>query len=281
MRYLIVLLGILLVGCASVDDNTPQGATSYVYNSKAESGSGEFNALEKLQTNSDNGVGVVLIHGRGGNPDAAVVRQLRHDLYDRGYSTVSIQAPVPSSFVEGDSANQPPFDEYENDVNGNNLVFPETYARIRTAINRLAQHNVNKIVLIGFSMGSRMVVAHVALGQVDELEIIGLIGVGMRGDGAGVLGSTSVMDEVGALAIPVLDLYGDKDFNAVNTYNDRYQAYIAGGGDSNDYTQSILNCPELSANYTQNDCHKLRGGLKGTASAPLETDVSNWISGLL
>ena len=72
--------------------------------------------------------------------------------------------------------------------------------------------------------------------------------------------------------MPVLDIFGDADTNAVNTAAERRLAY---GGNTTDYTQVMLDCP---AGATASDCHKLRGNnLKGADDRPLETTVRNWM----
>ena len=70
--------------------------------------------------------------------------------------------------------------------------------------------------------------------------------------------------------MPVLDVFGNMDSNAVNTAADRRGAF---GGNAGEYTQVQLTCP---AGVEGHDCHKL-SGLKGTDDQPLETTVRNWI----
>lgn len=235
--------------------------------SSGEGGSGLFSALllsdTEVSGTPSNSTGIVLIHGRGGNPDSAVVSELRKDLYERGYMTLSIQAAFP---VAGTS-----FQNYIDDVSGPNYSFPETYFRVREAINELESRGATDIVLIGFSMGSRMVSAHVARGQGgDELPIIGLVGIGMYATSIDPLNISLTIDEY---SIPVLDLYGDADTNATTTAATRVSAY---GGLLADYTQDMFIC---DAGLTVNDCHKLVG-LKGTPDSELETAVSSWIGNL-
>jgi len=241
------------------------------------SGSATFSALllQPALSNTPNTTGIVLLHGRGGNPDSAVVRQLRKDLYDRGYTTLSIQEPVPAPYIEGDSINKPPYSGYITDANS---LFSETYARVRTAINELEAKAMTRVIIIGFSMGSRMAAAHVAKGTtVNELPIIGLIGIGMYAGPTDPdpLNTSLTLDEV---SIPVLDIYGDLDTGAASTAADRRSAY-ENSGIGSIYTQISLPCdPILTAN-DPNDCHKLVN-LKGSSSSPLELTVANWIRNL-
>lgn len=275
------VLGLTVTACGGGDSSstTVDTTVSLKLDSTTEAGSSvNFSALllHRLLGNSSNTTGIVLLHGRGGNPDSAVVRQLRKDLYNRGYTTLSIQEAVPATYVEGDSSNKPPYQAYLDDINNNeNNVFPETYARVRTAINELESKGMRQIVVIGFSLGSRIAAAHVAFtrGHIDELPIIGLVGIGMYAGASDPdpLRTTLTLDEV---VIPVLDIYGDKDTNSATTADARKAAY---GGNGANYTQMSLTC---DAGLTTNECHKLVN-LKGTSTSPLELEVSNWIATLL
>src|SRR3546814_8399192 len=64
--------------------------------SAAEGGSGRFAAL-LLEGGGRPATGVVLLHGRNGNPDSAVVGPLRRSLNAAGYTTLSLQNPIPRS----------------------------------------------------------------------------------------------------------------------------------------------------------------------------------------
>ncbi len=153
------------------------------------------------------------------------------------------------------------------DINALNYVFPETYARIRAAIHDLENNNtgITKIVLIGFSMGSRMASAHMESGRLNELPVIGLVGVGMYGTSIAPLNVSLTIDGCDA---PVLDIYGSDDTSAVNTAVARKTAY-EGSGIGTVITQI----------GTVDQCHRLEG-LKGSSNSPLELEVSGWIAGL-
>lgn len=275
VAFILFTGGALVAGCgggSSSDDGS--AADAVTLDSTTEAGSStSFQARVLASTPSTMDTGFVLLHGRGGNPDSAVVRQLRNDLYGRGFTTLSIQEPVPAGgYVEGDNTNPPPFSAYETDIAGVNYVFPETYARVRAAINDLEARGITQVIMIGFSMGSRLASAHIARGQQNEIPIIGYIGIGMYATSTDPLNMGDTLDEI---SIPVLDIYGDDDTNAVNTAGTRVNAYNMGAGMS--YTQVVLDC---AVGLTTNDCHKLVG-LKGTSTSPLETTVSNWVNALL
>ena len=134
----------------------------------------------------------------------------------------------------------------------------------------LADQAVNRIVVAGFSLGSRLATAHVARGQqAGDLPIIGLIVLGMRANSIDPLNPGTTLDEV---FVPVLDIFGDGDTPAALTALARVNAY---GGAPADYTQIVLDC---DAALSVQECHQFNNGLKGADDRPLETAVRNWIT---
>jgi dienelactone hydrolase len=210
-------------------------------------------------------VGVVLLHGRTSTPNGPVVDELRNSLYRAGYTTLSIENPAADPVTDNRD-----FASYSNDALTSNYAFPEAYARVQAAINYLQGLGVQRVVLVGFSMGSRLATAAVARITSPSLPIIGLIGIGMYNtSGIDPLDHDFTLDEV---SVPVLDIYGDADTNAVSDHSGRVTAYASGRGTA--YTQVVLDC---AAGLTTNDCHKLIG-LKGSDGDPLESHVTNWIT---
>lgn len=162
-------------------------------------------------------VGVVLCHGRGKYPTWLVVDPLRKGINQQlGYHTLSIQMPT----VDGK------WWEYES-------LFPDAYRRIDAAVRYLKEEkNVQKVYLMGHSMGSRMATAY--LNQNPDSGIAGFIGVGIRNEGGGRLDSNLNLRMV---TLPVLDLYGDggdgKDAEHArirsDMVDDRYQQVLIPG----------------------------------------------------
>lgn len=225
-------------------------------NSTAEGGNSSFSG-ELLETSCAK-TGVVMFHGRGLAPTGPVTQELRTSLQRAGYTTLAIDNPKPLN-------NQTDFSSYANDVSSDNYVFPEAYARMRTAINHLQSLGVERVVVAGFSLGSRLAAAHVARGQIDELPVVGFIGVGMYGNSIEPLNVSTTLDEI---SVPVLDLYGDVDTNAVNTAAARLNAYNSGTG--TDYTQTTLPCT------TGTNCHQLEG-IRGDDTQPFEVNANAWM----
>lgn len=241
--------------------STSSIASTISLSSIDESGSTKSFSGELLNGAGNPTVGVILLHGRNGSADGVVVSELRQSINIAGYTTLSIDEPVPAAGTS--------FQDYVDDVNGANTVFPELYARVRTAANTLESLGVDEIVLLGFSLGGRMASAHVARGQIDELSIVGLIGIGLYGNSIDPLNTALTLDEV---PIPVLDIFGDNDTNAVNTAAARLSAYNSGSG--TDYTQMMVECVNAEI-----DCvpHNF-SGYRGTDNPVLETEVNLWLA---
>ncbi|MBL1274847.1 MAG: DUF3530 family protein [Ectothiorhodospiraceae bacterium] len=213
-------------------------------------------------------VGVVLLHGRNSSPDGPVVNELRISLQTAGYTTLSIENPAANPVTNSHS-----FTEYTIDVqSATPYAFPEAYARVQAAISHLQGTGVTQVVVIGFSMGSRFSAAAVARILSPAVPIIGLVGVGMYNSGGGngidPLDPDFTLDEV---SVPVLDIYGNEDTNAIADNEGRIAAYNAGFGVS--YTQLELDCTTVAST----NCHQLQG-LRGADTMPLEIAVNGWMA---
>jgi dienelactone hydrolase len=172
-------------------------------------------------------IGVVMLHGRNGSPDGAVVSNLRRSLNEIGYTTLSLQNPLPQG---GDE-----FADYMNDVRQENYVFREASARIRAAISEVKNRGATAIVLLGFSMGARMHSAFLSLGEPTALPIVGFIALSIGTNGIQQLDSTTTLNQV---RVPVLDVYGEGDADVAKSASARKSAYEAGQGKA--YTQVMI-----------------------------------------
>ena len=81
-----------VVPCASVPLAQPADAETVCLS--FESPGGPFNGLLRSGA-AGNGTGVIFLHGRGNTPNSKVVRQLRGSLANAGFTTLSIDNPVP------------------------------------------------------------------------------------------------------------------------------------------------------------------------------------------
>jgi len=268
-----------------------------------------------LLEGSDNpNVGVVFFHGRGQHPDGDVVHHLRNSLHADGYTTLSLENPIP---VTGNTS----FDDYKT---YEDTIDNQVFARATAAVNELRARNsrIDTIVISGFSLGSRFATAIAAAWEQglltdisNGIELAGLVGAGMyTGIGAttptvippGSTDDINVYDTLNNLRlianIPVLDIYGDLDTSAASLAAARLTAFK---GEPGIYTQVALTCPNfntenwyarsngLAVPYEENRCHQLRNGflteenavnqavdfrLRGTPEAPLESSASEWLA---
>ncbi len=240
-----------------------------VLDSTAYGGGGTFNGILREGSGSP-AVGVILLHGRGQNPDGNVVGPLRLSLNDLGYTTLSIALPVPAD--SNGNAVPTDFEDYVADVQGANYAFPELYARVHAAEAELQSHGVNRAVLIGFSLGSRMGAAFMARGGPGVLPILGYAGVGLYANSIDPLDGGRTLDEI---AVPVLDIYGSLDPNAVNGAAEKAAAY--GSGPGLFFTQ--IEVPQVGP-LNENDAHQFDNIAQPEAQvnqAQMRAEVALWM----
>jgi pimeloyl-ACP methyl ester carboxylesterase len=163
--------------------------------------------------------GVILLHGRGGNPDGAVVGFLRKTLNRAGYWTLSLTNPIPKA---GDE-----FPNYVADLGAENYVFPEAAARVRAGMAALKERGVEACVLLGFSMGGRLMAAFLAGGDQGPLPVKGLIALSIGVNGTGPLNTANTL---GRVAVPMIDVCGEGDADVAGSLDKRQAAYRAGAG---------------------------------------------------
>lgn len=132
-------------------------------------------------------VGIILCHGRKGNPDWYVVGTLRRSINkELGFHTLSIQMP-------GGDKHWQDFD----------MDFPEAYQAIQAGVDYLRREKgVTKIYLVGHSMGARMTSSYLA--KYPMVDIAGYIGVSMLNNGYGPFDCKRNLSKV---SLPVLDIY--------------------------------------------------------------------------
>jgi predicted esterase len=177
------------------------GDTTLTLNSGADGGVDNFPAI--LRNGDPAKVGIILLHGRGENvSDGHVILPLRQDLSTLGYTTLSIDTPVPKNLVPGTFS----YYDYLNFRAEAYSIFPETDARIRTASRYLQSLGINKAILIGFSLGSRLSSASMRYGAAGVIPIVGHAGIGMGSDT--VVSLLDTPTSIAGITTPMLDLYG-------------------------------------------------------------------------
>lgn len=169
------------------------------------------------ETDKANGA-VIVLHGSGVHPDwPDVVQPLRAELPQHGWATLSLQLPI--------LANDAEYKEYAP-------LFNDVPARIKAGIAHLRKNNYQNIVIVAHSMGSSMAASHLAKdpGGITAFAAIGMSvhkGADPRADNLASLEK---------IKLPVLDLYGSQDLEAVlNSVKDRAQAARKAG--NTDYRQ--------------------------------------------
>jgi len=156
--------------------------------------------------------GVILIHGRGVHPAWGFIDNLRADLAEAGFHTLSLQMPI----LAADAA-----------FAGYGKTFPEAFERIDVGIQYLKKKHINRISLIGHSSGAMTAVAYVAKRPQAGIAGITAIGLSTLPNGPDTMQPALMLKSV---HVPVLDLYGSNDLHEVLTYNEaRRKAAQAAG----------------------------------------------------
>ncbi len=182
----------------------------------------EFVAVEMAsQTNGIRGV-VILLHGRGFHADwPENIGPLRVELSQVGWHTLSLQMPVLEKGAK--------YLDYLP-------LFPEALPRIDAALAYLESQEIRPVVLLAHSCG-----AHMAMRWLEEhadKSIDAFIGIGM--------GATDYQQPMqrpfpfASLRVPVLDLYGEYDYPAVQRMApERLQLITQGGNPASRQVMAI------------------------------------------
>ncbi len=144
----------------------------------------------------DTGRGAVIVHGIGVHPNwPQVVYPLRTGLPSRGWSTLSIQMPVLAN--EASDADYAPLME-------------DAGPRLQAAIAYLHEQGAEQVVIIAHSLGATMANVYLA-SHPDAADAFVAVGMSSGGSHAG-RDNAELLRKVN---IPVLDLYGESDLEAV------------------------------------------------------------------
>ncbi len=147
---------------------------------------------------------IILIHGTGAHPDwGDVIHPLRVELPDRGWATLSIQAPL----LYPD----------KKDPQSRKAVIEAALPRIRTAIDFLSP-NYPKIIIIAHSFGTLMALDYLQKNATDTLPdgsptVKAVVIIGTPSEGDKIPFNSAAMIE--KINIPLLDLYGSNDLDSV------------------------------------------------------------------
>ena len=143
---------------------------------------------------------VVIVHGRGWSPDYDLYGELRLLLADAGYSTLSIQMPVlPGTAKIGDYL--PTFDDADE--------------RLALAIGWLRGRGAAKVAIVSHSLGATMAnhyLTHTPRVPVDAWVFVSII---------------NGLEDMFRIKIPVLDVFGTRDWDVARFGADERKAQIA------------------------------------------------------
>jgi dienelactone hydrolase len=134
------------------------------------------------------GPAVIVVHGLGVHPDWSLINALRSQLPDQGYATLAIQMPVLAADAKAD--------QYL-------AVFPEAAERIAAAMQFLRAKGHPKIAAVSHSLGARMTNYYVERTATPGLDAWVSVGI------------TAPYTGAERFRVPVLDIYGERDYPAV------------------------------------------------------------------
>ncbi len=156
----------------------------------------EFMAIDQEPEGETKGA-VIILHGRGFHPNwEDAIYPLRTQLPAKGWRTLSLQMPVLVKTAK-----------YYDYV----PLFSQAGSRIEAGIKYLKEQGVDNIVLFAHSCGAHMAMEWVR--QKGDSQITAYIGAGM--------GATDYQQKMAkpfpldTMKVPVLDIYGDKEYPAV------------------------------------------------------------------
>lgn len=139
-----------------------------------------------LYTEAQNARGAAIIgHGRGWNPDFELYGALRMKLAEQGYTTLSIQLPVlgPGAKV-GDYI----------------PTYSDGAERYELAANYLEAKGFENVAIVSHSLGATM--ANYYLIKADEITVRAWVFIGI----------INGLEEMFRIKIPVMDVFGSKDW---------------------------------------------------------------------
>ena len=151
------------------------------------------------------GGAVIVAHGRGWSPDFELYGVLRTKLAENGYTTLSIQLPVLGGSAKlGDYI----------------PVYPDARERFQLAVDFLKAKGDRNIAIVSHSLGATMANQY-------------LINTEDRAVGAWVfIGIINGLEEMFRIKIPVLDVYGSKDWTVTVWGADERKKQILRNADS-------------------------------------------------
>lgn len=208
-------------------------------------------------------IGVVLVHGRGMNPDSYVTGPLRKALnQNAGYHTVSVQLPKTTS-VESVT--------HEAKIAEMKAIYQESRDIILNAATFLRnERGVKRIYVLAHSMGAT--IATTLVTQDGPAGFSGLILVGTGDYEDPPFNTTANLDQLSKQqSLPILDVYGD----TVGITHSVDRALAA-----DDVRLGAMRKSFVSAKYTQVVFNGAGHVFYGSRVDPLVKTVADWIATL-
>ncbi len=178
----------------------------------------QFLAIEMASDEGPVKDAMIVVHGIGVHPNwEQVIRPIRVEMVESGWRTLSIQMPI--------LRNEATAKEYEP-------LFDEVPERFAAAIEYLRSKGAERIVIVAHSLGAAMSSWYLA-GD-DSGDISALVIIGMNADAESMPVDTALALQ--RIKVPVLDLYGEEDLDAVVSTSAK-RASAAHTGGNPDYLQ--------------------------------------------
>lgn len=168
----------------------------------------------------------IILHSMGMHADwPGVVTSMRKQIPKAGWATLSVQLPLLDPQIG--------YAEYGN-------TFKEANNRVRASIRYLQDRGYTDIVVIGYSFGATSAINYLV--TYDSV-IKALVGISMQPH-LFLKPKYDLIQKISDIKIPILDVFGSKDFSGViRSSDDRRLAAIKGGNSA--YNQVIIS----SANH--------------------------------
>lgn len=208
----------------------------------------KFLALLTEQTGEQAEGAIIILHSMGGHADwPQTISPLRTILPEYGWMTLSIQLPVIAP-------------ENQNEDYG--ITLKQSAERIRAAIRLLHERKFLNVVAIGHSFGAASLLSY--LENQQEQKIIAMAAIGLQ-DYPFVKPSIDLLELIKNSKIPILDIYGSRDFKRViDQAADRRLA--AKKGKNSKYTQVKIEGADHYFTKLEDELIKrIRGWLKTAA----------------
>jgi len=153
-----------------------------------------------LYTEAPNARGAILVaHGRGWSPDYELYGTLRTKLAETGYTTLAIQLPV----LDGTAK----LVDYI-------ATYPDARERFQLAVDLLKSKGYRKIAIVSHSLGASM--ANQYLIKTDDDSVKAWVFVGI----------INGLEEMYRIKVPVLYVFGSRDWNVTRWGADERRAQI-------------------------------------------------------